>query len=102
MRRQTRLNFKQPAKDWLIANELDIVPNVLDAIAVNLTVSHRICRMKAIKLKEFFERGRVARGVDQKVQSWSVLHASTSLHLSTFLRALSIRFDQIFNIPSNS
>jgi hypothetical protein len=35
------------------------------------------------------------------LQSWSVLHASTSLHLSTFLRALSIRFDQIFNIPSN-
>lgn len=35
------------------------------------------------------------------LQSWSVLHASTSLHLSTFLRGSGIRSDLVFNTPLN-
>jgi hypothetical protein len=66
MRRQALLNFEQPAKDRLIADELDIIPNVLDAMTVNLEADPGVCRMEAIKSKELFEPGPLAQTVIQK------------------------------------
>jgi hypothetical protein len=66
MRRQALLNFKQPAKGGLIADELNIIPNVLDAMAVNLEADPGVCRMEAIKRKELFEPGPLTQAVIQK------------------------------------
>jgi hypothetical protein len=67
MHRQARLDFEQPAKGWLIADELDIVPNVFDAMAVNLEADPGVCRMKAIKGEELFKLGLFTQAVIQKV-----------------------------------
>ena len=66
MRRQALLNFKQPAKGGLIADELDIIPNVLDAMTVNLEADPGVCRMKAVESKELFEHGPFTQAVIQE------------------------------------